>query len=36
MPRKRHKPGEIVAKLHRVDMLTAQGTPLAEAMAHRG
>jgi hypothetical protein len=32
MPRKRHKPEEIVAKLRQVDVLTAQGMPLAEAI----
>jgi putative transposase len=28
MPRKRHKPEEIVAKLRQVDVLTSQGPPL--------
>ena len=32
MPRKRHKPEEIVAKLRQVDVVTAQGTSLAEAI----
>lgn len=32
MPKKRHEPEEIVAKLRQVDVLTAQGTPLAEAI----
>jgi putative transposase len=32
MPRKRHKPEEIVAKLRRVDVLTVQGRPVAEAV----
>jgi len=32
MPRKRHKPGEIVAKLRQVDVLTSQGAPLSEAI----
>ena len=32
MARKRHKPEEIVAKLHQVDVLTAQGTSVAEAV----
>ena len=32
MARKRHKPEEIVAKLRQVDVLTGQGTSVAEAM----
>ena len=32
MPRKRHKPEEIVAKLRQVDVLTAQGQSIAEAV----
>ena len=36
MPRKRHKPEEIVAKLRQVDVLTAQGTPVAEAIRSIG
>jgi putative transposase len=32
MARKRHKPEEIVAKLRQVDVLTAQGTSVAEAV----
>ena len=32
MPRKRHTPEEIVAKLRQVDVLTAQGRPIAEAV----
>ncbi len=32
MPKKRHKPEEIVAKLRQVDVLTSQGAPLAEAI----
>ena len=32
MPKKRHKPEEIVAKLRQVDVLTSQGTPLSEAI----
>ncbi len=32
MPRKKHKPEEIVAKLRQVDVLTSQGTPLSEAI----
>ena len=36
MARKRHKPEEIVAKLRQVDVLTAQGTPVAEAVRSIG
>jgi putative transposase len=36
MARKRHKPEEIVAKLRQVDVLTAQGTPVAEAIRSIG
>jgi putative transposase len=32
MGRKRHKPEEIVAKLRQVEVLTAQGTSVAEAV----
>ena len=32
MPRKRHTPEEIVAKLRQVDVLTAQGQSIAEAV----
>jgi putative transposase len=32
MPRKRHKPEEIVAKLRQVDVLSSQGQPVAEAI----
>jgi transposase-like protein len=32
MPRKKHKAEEIVAKLRQVDVLTAQGRPVAEAV----
>ena len=32
MARKRHKPEEIVAKLRQVDVLTGQGTSMAEAI----
>src|SRR5271154_6982446 len=32
MPRKRHKPEEIVAKLRQVDVLVSQGRPVAEAV----
>ena len=36
MSRKRHKPEEIVAKLRQVDVLTAQGTPVADALRSIG
>ncbi len=36
MPRKRHKPEEIVAKLRQVDVMSAQGVPLAEAIRSIG
>ena len=36
MARKRHKPEEIVAKLRQVDVLTGQGTPVAEAIRSIG
>jgi hypothetical protein len=32
MPRKRHKPEEIVAKLRQVDVLMSQGQPVADAV----
>ena len=32
MPRKHHKPEEIIAKLRQVDVLTAQGKSIAEAV----
>ncbi|PJN92948.1 hypothetical protein CNY89_25095, partial [Amaricoccus sp. HAR-UPW-R2A-40] len=32
MPRKTHKPEEIVAKLRQVDVLVSQGRPVAEAI----
>ena len=32
MPRKHHKPEEIVAKLRQVDVLTSQGKSVAEAI----
>lgn len=32
MPKKRHKPEEIVAKLRQVDVLTSQGTTVADAI----
>jgi hypothetical protein len=31
MARKKHKPEEIAAKLRQVDVLTSQGTPIADA-----
>ena len=36
MPRKRHKAEDIVAKLRQVDVLTAQGRPVAEAIRSIG
>src|SRR5215211_5462783 len=36
MPRKRHKPEEIVAKLRQGDVLVAQGTPVAVAVRSIG
>src|SRR5262249_22305365 len=36
MARKRHKPEEIVAKLRQVDVVTSQGTPLADAIRSIG
>jgi putative transposase len=36
MARKRHKPEEIVAKLRQVDVLTSQGTSVAEAVRTMG
>jgi putative transposase len=32
MPKKRHKPEEIVAKLRQVDVLVAQGHPVVDAI----
>jgi transposase-like protein len=32
MPRKRHKPEEIVVKLRQVEVLVAQGKPVADAI----
>ena len=32
MPRKRHNPEEIVAKLRQVDVLTSQGKSVADAI----
>jgi putative transposase len=36
MARKRHKPEEIVGKLRQVDVLTAQGTPVSDAIRSIG
>ena len=36
LPRKKHKAEEIVAKLRQVDVLTAQGRPVAEAVRSIG
>jgi putative transposase len=36
MPKKRHKPEEIVAKLRQVDVLTAQGKAVADAIRSIG
>ena len=36
MPKKRHKPEEIVAKLRQVDVLTSQGVALGEAIRSIG
>jgi putative transposase len=36
MPRKRHKPEEIVAKLRQVDVLVLQGKPVADAVRDIG
>ena len=36
MPRKRRAPEEIVAKLRQVEVLTAQGRPVAEAIRSIG
>jgi transposase-like protein len=36
MPRKRHKPEEIVAKLRQVDVLAAQGRAVADAVRSIG
>jgi predicted RNase H-like nuclease len=35
MPRKHHKPEEIVAKLRQVDVLTSQGKSVADAIRER-
>jgi transposase-like protein len=36
MPKKRHKPEEIVAKLRQVDVLTSQGAAVADAIRQIG
>ena len=36
MPRKRHTPEEIVAKLRQVDVLVSQGTPIADSVRQIG
>ena len=36
MPRKRHTPEEIVAKLKQVDVLVSQGVPVADAVRQIG
>jgi putative transposase len=36
MPRKRHKPEEIVAKLRQVDVLVLQGQSVADAIRQIG
>ena len=36
MPKKRHKPEEIVAKLRQVDVLISQGQPVADAIRSIG
>ena len=36
MGKKRHKPEEIVAKLRQVDVLTAQGMPVQDAIRSIG
>ena len=36
MPRKRHKPEEIVAKLRQVDVMTSQGQSVADAVRSIG
>ena len=36
MPKKRHKPEEIVAKLRQVDILTSQGAMVADAIRQIG
>jgi hypothetical protein len=36
MPKEKHKAEELVAKLRQVDVLTAQGRPVAEAVKSIG
>lgn len=36
MPRKKHTPEEIVAKLRQVDVLVSQGVPVADAVRQIG
>ncbi len=36
MPQKKHKPEEIVAKLRQVDVMTAQGQSVADAVGSIG
>ena len=36
MPRKKHSPEEIVAKLRQVDVLVSQGAPVADAIRQIG
>ena len=36
MPKKRHPPEEIVAKLRQVEVLTSQGKPVADAVRSLG
>ena len=36
MPKKRHKPEEIVSKLRQVDVLTSQGASVADAIRQIG
>lgn len=36
MPRRKHRPEEVVAKLRQVDVMTAQGRPLEEAIRSIG
>jgi hypothetical protein len=36
MPKKRHKPEEIIAKLRQVDVMVSQGQPVADAVRADG
>jgi len=36
MPRKKHRPEEIVAKLRQVDVHVSQGTPVSDAIRQIG